>query len=144
MISSILVICMGNLCRSPVAERLLSRLFPLMTVHSAGFIASEGMFADKVMSEIAEEKGIVLTDHRSKKFSPEKALKYDLILVMEAKQAEMINHHYPQLSGKCHLLTNWNGGEDIPDPYQKSNELYKITLQRLIDAVNAWKQMLLF
>ncbi|AYN27977.1 low molecular weight phosphotyrosine protein phosphatase [Buttiauxella sp. 3AFRM03] len=144
MITSILVICTGNLCRSPVAERLLAQLLPRITVHSAGLNASKGMLADSVMIELAEEKGIVLTDHRSKRFTPEKGLEYDLILVMETKQAEVINHQYPQLSGKCHLLTHWNGRADIPDPYRKSHELYRMTFQRMMDATTAWKKVLLF
>ena len=144
MITSILVICTGNLCRSPVAERRLAQLFPRITVHSAGLNAYEGMFADSVMMGLAEEKGMVLTDHRSKKFTPEKALAYDLILVMEAKHAEVINQQYPQFSGKCHLLTHWNGGADIPDPYRKSYELSRITFQMLMDATTAWKKVLLF
>ena len=144
MIASILVICTGNLCRSPVAERLLAQLYPRITVHSAGLNAYEDMLADSVMIDLAEEKGMVLTDHRSKKFTPEKALAYDLILVMEAKHAEVINQQYPQLSGKCHLLTHWNGGADIPDPYRKSHEFSRITFQMLMDATTAWKKVLLF
>ena len=144
MIASILVICTGNLCRSPVAERLLAQSLPHITVHSAGLNACEDMFADSVMIDLAEEKGMVLTDHRSKKFTPEKGLEHDLILVMETKQAEVINHQYPQFSGKCHLLTHWNGSVDIPDPYRKSNELYRMTFQMLMDATKAWKKVLLF
>jgi len=144
MIASILVICTGNICRSPVAERLLAQLFPRITVHSAGLNACEEMAADHEMIILAEEKGIVLTDHRSKKFTPATGLEYDLILVMEAKQAEVINDQYPQLSGKCHLLTHWNGRADIPDPYRKSKELYRITFHRLMDATKAWKKASLF
>ncbi|WP_115631508.1 arsenate reductase/protein-tyrosine-phosphatase family protein [Buttiauxella agrestis] len=142
MITSILVICMGNLCRSPVAERLLCSFLPHITVHSVGLIASPGMPADSTMAELARENGIALADHCSQKFTLEQGLEHDLILVMEKKQARIISQQYPQLSGKCHLFTYWNGREDIPDPYKKSQEYYRFVYQRLVAAANTWTQAL--
>ena len=53
---SILVVCTGNICRSPVGERLLRSRLPDMKVDSAGIAALTGEAADPVMAETAREK----------------------------------------------------------------------------------------
>ncbi|EBZ7918787.1 protein tyrosine phosphatase, partial [Salmonella enterica subsp. enterica serovar Rissen] len=46
MFNKILVVCVGNVCRSPTAERLLKRFHPSLTVASAGLGALVGKGAD--------------------------------------------------------------------------------------------------
>ncbi|MCT4713706.1 protein tyrosine phosphatase [Enterobacteriaceae bacterium H18W14] len=138
MITSILVICMGNICRSPVAERYLSHFLPDITVHSAGLIARPGLPADSKMVQMAEKNGLFLADHCSQKFSLALGNDHDLILAMEINHLDILKQQYPQLSGKCRLLSHWNGRKDIPDPYKKSHEYYEVVYQRLADAAHAW------
>ncbi len=142
MIASILVVCMGNVCRSPFAERQIAHFLPQTAIHSAGFIATPGIPADTTMAMLAQQNGINLASHRSQKFTLELGIKHELILIMDAGQGDIIKNQYPQLSGKCRLLSHWNGREDIPDPYRKSLEFYKLVYQQMVNAAIAWKQVL--
>ncbi|WP_435951738.1 low molecular weight protein-tyrosine-phosphatase [Dryocola sp. BD626] len=142
MVKSILVVCTGNICRSPVARWQLIDLLPHIEIHSAGLNASSGLTADATMSRIANENGIKNLEHSSQKFTLAMGSMCDLILAMEASQLTIISQQYPQLSGKSRLLTYWNGRKDIPDPYQKSNELYRAVYQRISDATMSWKKAL--
>lgn len=58
--NAILVICTGNICRSPIGERLLRRLLPTARVDSAGICGLEGRTADSQATEIAAERGTSL------------------------------------------------------------------------------------
>ncbi|STL53119.1 protein-tyrosine-phosphatase [Escherichia coli] len=50
MFNNILVVCVGNICRSPTAERLLQRYHPELKVESAGLGALVGKGADPTLS----------------------------------------------------------------------------------------------
>lgn len=142
MIHSVLVVCMGNICRSPVAERQLALLLPLLRVRSAGLIAIPGQPADSTMISLAEEKGVNLRNHYSQKFTLSMGYDHDLILVMDSEQLALINARFPQISGKSRLLSYWLGSPDIPDPYKKSNEYYRVVYQLITESVDTWKHAL--
>ena len=55
MFNNILVVCVGNICRSPTAERLLQRYHPELKVESAGLGALVGKGADPTAISIAAE-----------------------------------------------------------------------------------------
>ncbi len=55
MFDSILVICTGNICRSPIGERLLRRLLPSKKINSAGVGALVDHAADESAIRVAEK-----------------------------------------------------------------------------------------
>ena len=55
MFNNILVVCVGNICRSPTAERLLQRYHPELKVESAGLGALVGKGADPTAISVAAE-----------------------------------------------------------------------------------------
>lgn len=63
MFNSILVICTGNICRSPIAERILRNLLPSIKVDSAGTGAMVGHSADETAALIAAKHNISLDNH---------------------------------------------------------------------------------
>jgi protein-tyrosine phosphatase len=63
VIKSILVVCIGNICRSPVAERVLQAALPGITVTSAGLGALVGHSADATATEVAAARGFTLRIH---------------------------------------------------------------------------------
>lgn len=81
--NAILVICTGNICRSPIGERLLRRLLPAARVDSAGTCGLEGRTADSQATEIAAERGTLLEGHVARRLTPAMVRDYDLILAME-------------------------------------------------------------
>jgi len=99
MFDSILVVCIGNICRSPTGERLLRKAFPDKKIDSAGLGALVGEGANQVAAEVAAEHGLSLDGHCAQAFSSELAMQYDLILVMEKSHLEQIKKNYPEASG---------------------------------------------
>lgn len=86
----ILAVCLGNICRSPLAEGLLKRTAAerglLWEVDSAGTGGYHvGELADPRSRAIAAQYGLDITDQRSRKFSREDFDRFDLILAMDRK-----------------------------------------------------------
>src|SRR3546814_3067238 len=82
----ILLVCIGNICRSPLAEALLKQHFPDKTVHSAGLAALVGHPADSTAQDIAHQHGLDLSAHRAQQITQAMCRSADLILVMESEQ----------------------------------------------------------
>jgi protein-tyrosine phosphatase len=79
----ILVVCTGNLCRSPYTERLLSRNAPAyVEITSAGTLDIPGVRSPKELLEIASDRGLDLKGHRSRSLSEVDAGQMDLVLGM--------------------------------------------------------------
>lgn len=142
MFNSILVVCVGNICRSPVGERLLKQAIPELKVESAGINALVGKPADRDMSKVAEMHGLSLNDHVAQQFSANLGAKYDLILVMESGHRREIATIAPQLAGRVMLFDKWIGEKGIDDPYLQSIEFHERTFNALSKAADSWVKRL--
>ena len=83
---SILVICYGNVCRSPYLEAVLRRALPDIRVSSAGF-AGPGRSVPEFSLAVSAQRGFDLSSFRSRPLEPAKARDVDLLVVMDARQA---------------------------------------------------------
>ncbi|QBH98625.1 protein tyrosine phosphatase [Limnobaculum zhutongyuii] len=142
MFNSILVVCIGNICRSPIGERLLKIQFPNKTIESAGLKAVVDHPVEKTITEIALQHGISVSGHKAKQFNAQLCHQYDLILVMEKRHMEMINHLSPETSGKTMLFGHWNNQSDIADPYGKSRRMFELIYQQLSESADMWAKVL--
>ena len=124
MFDSILVICTGNICRSPIAERMLRNLLPNKKVDSAGINAMIDYPADSTAIQISEKNSLSLAGHKGVQFTSNLGRQYDLLLVMEHEHIEKIGRIAPELRGKTMLLGHWTKYKEIPDPYRKSDEAF--------------------
>ncbi len=139
----ILVICTGNICRSPVGEALLRAQLPDdFEVRSAGLGALVGSPADPASISWSKVRAIDLDQHQSQQISQDLVHWADLILVMEKRHVEDISTRYPAARGKTMLLSHWTGGEDIPDPYRKSHDAFDFALRKVEEGAHAWTQRL--
>lgn len=142
MFDRILVVCVGNICRSPVGERLLARELASSTrpvqIGSAGIAALEGQGADELASEVAQAHGLSLEGHVARQFTPELARDQDLILVMEPGHRAEILKQNPQLAGRIMLFDRWTGDRGIVDPYRRSREMHEVVFSRISEAAKAW------
>ena len=90
---SILIVCTGNVCRSPIAEGLLraaleARLGPnAPRVSSAGTMGWSGSPADPNGVEAAAERGVDIADHRARALSSRDVASATLILGMSGEHA---------------------------------------------------------
>ena len=104
MVHSVLVLCVGNICRSPAGERMLRAALPGLEVGSAGLGAVVGAPADSTMAEAAAERGLSLEGHVARQFDAELGAGYELILAMEPIHRDDVRRLYPQLSGRTLLF----------------------------------------
>ncbi|EIY4898122.1 TPA: protein tyrosine phosphatase [Klebsiella variicola subsp. variicola] len=142
MFDSILVVCTGNICRSPIGERFLRRALPNKKIDSAGTGALVGYDADNSAIKIAAQNGLSLEDHKGQQFTSSLARQYDLILVMEKSHIEQICRIAPEVRGKTMLFGQWLGHRDIPDPYRKSEEAFASVYQLIEQAGLLWVEKL--
>jgi len=139
MFNHILVLCVGNICRSPVAEALLKANLPEKNVESAGLAALVGHEADATAAELAEQIGLDLRQHRARQVDIDHLRRADLILVMSEGQRGQVRTLDPTSAGKTMLISHWLPGKpDIPDPYKKSREAFVHVNHLLEEAVHAW------
>lgn len=138
MINSILVVCVGNICRSPTGERLLKASLPDKKIASAGLSAMVGEAADGTASSVAKEHGISLDGHVAQQLTSAMCRDYDLILVMEKKHVDLVNRINPSVHGKTMLFGHWLNQQEIADPYKKSREAFEAVYGILENAAQKW------
>jgi protein-tyrosine-phosphatase len=121
---TILFVCTGNICRSPMAMGLLREklrkagLEGEYKVHSAGVWGLESQPPSTYAQQMMAQRGIDISDHRSHDLSSQDVEEADLILTMERGQAEAISLEFPRHAHKVHLLSELIGRHyDIRDPY---------------------------
>jgi len=142
MFDKILVVCVGNICRSPTGEYLLKQYLPEKAINSAG-IATEksglsGKAADKTANHMATENGCSLDGHKAQQLTRALCSEYDLILAMEKGHIEAITQIAPEARGKTMLFGQWIGQKDIPDPYRQSKEAFQHAYQLIENSAKAW------
>ena len=142
MITSVLVVCIGNICRSPTGERLFKRALPDLDVRSAGLGALVGHAADRMASEVAAAQGLSLEGHQAQQLTAEMCRHVDLILVMEKRHIEQVNRIDPAARGKTMLLGHWLNQKEIADPYRKSREAFEEIYGLLENATQKWVNVL--
>ena len=106
-------------------------------VHSAGVWGLESQPASTHAREMMAQRGIDISDHRSRDLTAEDVEEADLILAMERGQAEAISLEFPQHACKVHLLSQMIGRYyDIGDPYGSSLQEYRqcaAEIERIIE-----------
>jgi len=120
----ILVVCAGNICRSPLAEELLRRALGVRGVEaeitSAGLSAEPGLPASDGLGAAARLRGVDLSRHRARRLEAAELREADVVLVMTAAQQAASARLEPLASSKVWLL----GEADIDDPYMGDAATY--------------------
>lgn len=130
----ILTLCIGNICRSPLAQVLLAREFPDRMVWSAGLGALVGEPADPLSVALAAEQGMDLSAHRAQQVSSLMCQHADLILVMEQDQRAELERRYPQVRGKVFRL----GTQDVADPFRMPRTAFETAYADIARGVADW------
>jgi len=144
MFDSVLMVCAGNICRSPTAEYVLkSKLTDKnITVSSAGLTALVAKPADAMAQKIALSHGVVMDTHQGQQLSSQLIAVNSVILVMEQRHLNDVHSRYPEARGKTFLLGNWINNAEIPDPYRQSQEAFEHVYALIDSACSAWQKYL--
>lgn len=139
MIRSILVLCIGNICRSPMAEGLLKQALRGYGISSAGLGALAGQPADPAGVELMRRHGIDITTHRARQLEDWMLYAADMVLVMDMEQKRYLEAKYPMCRGKAFRLGE-HGKYDIADPYRQGPEAFRESAGLIQQGVTAWAE----
>nr|WP_145546216.1 low molecular weight protein-tyrosine-phosphatase [Variovorax boronicumulans] len=151
MYERILVVCTGNICRSPLAEALLRLQLQAdgrgqsAQVQSAGTRALVGKPVDETVLYVARQQPRLVQElerHRAQQINRTLLWWADLILVMEQGHVRHLARVDPTAPAKARFLGHWIGAT-IADPYLKHESVYEETHDLVERAVQSWRQRLI-
>ena len=130
----ILVVCYGNVCRSPYLQAVLQRELPDVIVASAGFVGSDRPVPE-ISRAISGERGLDLSGFRSRPLAPTVVNGADLIIVMDSDQARQVAGRFDVDRRKIvvagDLDPEFSASRAILDPWNKSREVFQASFDRL-------------
>lgn len=136
----VMMVCLGNICRSPTAEGVLRQLASkrgisdLFDVASAGTSGHwhEGEQADPRTRSHAKQRGYDLDKHRAKGLAVADFASFDFLLAMDKDNlAEMKRKCPATYAHKLHLLLDFapaGTGKVVPDPYYDGAEAFELVI----------------
>ena len=140
--------CTGNTCRSPMAEVIAREILGTrlglaegerteagvarfgFSVRSMGVFAGPGSPASRPAQEVAKERGLDLSAHRSSPALPEEIAELDHVWCMTASHVDSLRRMLPPRHAKKVQLLD-PGGVDVPDPIGGSREIYRACAARI-------------
>ncbi|WP_272148936.1 low molecular weight protein-tyrosine-phosphatase [Tenacibaculum aiptasiae] len=136
----ILMVCLGNICRSPLAEGILqsklsSQSFFVDSAGTAGYHVGE--LPDRRSIEVAKKYGIDITNQRSRKFVKSDFKDFDLIYAMDESNYNNIvsmTDDYNEIQ-KVKMILNElypNENRSVPDPYYGGDQGFE-NVYRMLD-----------
>ncbi|PIF71802.1 low molecular weight protein-tyrosine-phosphatase [Flavobacterium sp. 2] len=147
----ILMVCLGNICRSPLAEGILASKLPndKFIVDSAGTGSWHvGHSPDKRSIAVAKKNGLRIDNQKGRQFKTSDFDDFDYIYAMDSSNLRDVLHlaKTPEHKNKVHLILNElfpDENVDVPDPfygavngfdsvYEMLNEASEIIAQKLI------------
>lgn len=137
MIDNLIVVCEGNICRSPMAQALLARELPSARVGSAGCSALAGRRADPLAVELMAERGIDLGDHIAIDLNLQHMRSADLILTMTESQRRRIEAGYPFSKGRVFRIGEFEK-IDVIDPYRRGRSVFELALNQIEKSMKRW------
>lgn len=139
---SILTVCTGNICRSPIAEGILKRrLAPAseVLVSSAGTHAMEDNSPTEFAVLVSGEKGIDISNHRARRLDSRIIRESTFILCMERSHIEEVLSLDTCASGKVYNLADFSGTPGklrrISDPYGCGLPEYRECFRNIDDCI---------
>jgi protein-tyrosine phosphatase len=142
MIKNLLVVCSGNMYRSPIAEALLRIALPQCRVQSAGVHAAVGLPPPSALKTWFEARRLVRSSWSPWQIGLSDVARADLLLVMETAHKREVERSFPSCAGKTFLLGE-PLGRDIPDPRGGGHEILDRCYAQIELCARAWARRIL-
>jgi protein-tyrosine phosphatase len=138
-IRRVLIICHGNICRSPFAGLLLASRRRDLEVRSAGLAAGAGKPAEPGALRAAPRFGIDLAEHGARPLEREDVAWADLILGMQGRHAREVVRRWPDALSKTFLLGDFLPAPPyaIEDPWGEADTVFVAVFDQIAGATDA-------
>ena len=139
MFDRVLVVCTGNICRSPMGEVLFrARAGESVVVRSGGTGALIGHAVDETAAAVLQVHGLDASEHRARQLDRELLRWAQLVLVMENYHRDEVQAMDATVRGKTFLLGHWLGQKQIDDPYGEDVAAFETAFVEIEQAVASW------
>lgn len=132
---TVLLVCTGNTCRSPMAEvilrhKLRQRGVQNIEVKSAGIATQDGFPAHPLAVGVCLDHGLKLNHHRSKQLTSDTLQDADVVLGMTQGHVHLLWQTYPEKAANIHLLKLYRrdsapAEREIADPIDQDRAEYE-------------------
>lgn len=149
---SIMFICTGNVCRSPMAHFYMQKKLKDLNkeneyiISSCGTHAVNGQNATNNAIKAMESYGVDLTKHRATNIQDSNIKDYDLIFTLTEDHKKQVLEFYPSLSDKVFVLkvyvNNKEIYKDIDDPWGLDINVYNETAKDIIANIDKLLEMI--
>lgn len=146
----VLFVCLGNICRSPMAEGVFHRLvadrglagdFVIESAGTGGWHVGER--PDRRTLEVLRGKGIHL-DSVARQIRVEDGERFDWILTMDDDNLRQVRRLLPaRHHDKVHPVLSIDGGGAVPDPYYGGPDGFDKVHDLLEPALDQWLDRIL-
>jgi len=130
---TILIVCHGNICRSPYLQAVLQRRLPDVSVTSAGFVG-RGRPVPPFSLALSAQRGIDLSRFRSQSITKETVKAADVVIVMDVAQARYVAKAFGVAAARIAIAGDLDpayAGRTIRDPWNQSIEVFEASFNRL-------------
>jgi len=137
---SVLFVCLGNVCRSPFAERrALHEVEGRKLVSSAGHYPVPGRGSPELALAAARDFGVDLASHRSRVFSRSMLEEADAVFVFDEENFHAVTAEHRGAAERTHLLgaLSPEGPVIVADPYGGPPSQYQAVYRQIAEAIAA-------
>lgn len=141
--TAVLFVCMGNICRSPLAEGIFSHLVETQSIAGRFLIDSAGTGGwhaghppDPRSVAVARQHGIDISSQKARQVRAVDFVDFDVIFAMDEDNLDRLRASCPlQYRHKIHLFSQYATGrsENVPDPYYGDEDGFQTVYTMLLD-----------